>query len=63
MQLFRLCIVIPVLLGAPIATAADADNGKRLAETRCAPSMRAWTGGVPARAGSSLRAADSVSPA
>ena len=37
MQLFRLCIVIPVLLGAPIATAADADNGKRLAETRCAP--------------------------
>ena len=37
MQFIRLCVAISLLLAAPIALAADADNGKRLAETRCVP--------------------------
>ena len=33
MQLFRLCLLLPMFV-AP-ALAADAENGKRLAEARC----------------------------
>ena len=34
-QLLRFCSLLPALLAASGALAADADNGKRLAETRC----------------------------
>ena len=37
MQLFRLCWLFPLVLVAPATLAADADNGKRLAEMRCVP--------------------------
>ena len=37
MQLFRLYFAIPGLLIASTVHAADADNGKRLAQTRCVP--------------------------
>ena len=35
-QLLRICSLLPAMLAASGALAADADNGKRLAETRCA---------------------------
>jgi mono/diheme cytochrome c family protein len=34
-QLLRFCSLLPAMLAASGALAADADNGKRLAETRC----------------------------
>jgi mono/diheme cytochrome c family protein len=34
-QLLRYCSLLPAMLPASGAFAADADNGKRLAETRC----------------------------
>jgi mono/diheme cytochrome c family protein len=34
-QLLRFCSLLPALLAASGALAADADNGKRLAEMRC----------------------------
>jgi mono/diheme cytochrome c family protein len=34
-QLLRYCSLLPAMLAASGAFAADADNGKRLAETRC----------------------------
>ena len=37
MQLFRLCLLLPGLFVAPATLAADADNGKRVAEMRCVP--------------------------
>ena len=37
MRLFGVCIATLTLLARPIALAADADDGKRLAETRCVP--------------------------
>jgi mono/diheme cytochrome c family protein len=37
LQLLRLCLAIPALLTAPMAIAADADNGRRLAQMRCVP--------------------------
>ena len=36
MHLLRFCSLLPAMLAASGALAADADNGKRLAETRCA---------------------------
>ena len=33
--LLRRCFMLPAILAASAALAADADNGKRLAETRC----------------------------
>lgn len=35
MQLLRFCSILPAMLAASGALAADADNGKRLAEMRC----------------------------
>ena len=35
MQFFRFCSMLPAILVASAALAADADNGKRLAEMRC----------------------------
>ena len=35
MQLLRFCLMLPALLAASGALAADANTGKRLAETRC----------------------------
>jgi mono/diheme cytochrome c family protein len=35
LQLLRLCSLVPAILVASTALAADADNGKRLAEMRC----------------------------
>ena len=35
MGTLRFCSLLPALLAAPGALAADADNGKRLAEMRC----------------------------
>ena len=35
MQLLRFCSLLPAIVAASGALAADADNGKRLAETRC----------------------------
>ena len=35
MQLLRLCSILSVMLAASGALAADADNGKRVAEMRC----------------------------
>jgi mono/diheme cytochrome c family protein len=35
MQLLRNCSLLAAMLAASAALAADADNGKRLAETRC----------------------------
>jgi mono/diheme cytochrome c family protein len=37
LRLFGFRFAIPVLLIAPTVHAADADNGKRLAQTRCVP--------------------------
>jgi mono/diheme cytochrome c family protein len=37
LRLFRLCLLLTALFVAPAAIAADADNGKRLAEARCVP--------------------------
>ena len=37
MQLFRLCLLLPGLLVAPATLAADADNGKRVAEMGYVP--------------------------
>jgi cytochrome c2 len=34
-QLLRFCSMLPTILAASAALAADADNGKRLAEVRC----------------------------
>jgi len=34
-QLLRFCSMLPAMLPASGVLAADADNGKRLAETRC----------------------------
>jgi cytochrome c len=34
-QLLRFCLTLPALLVAATALAADAENGKRLAEMRC----------------------------
>ena len=36
MQLLQICLMLSALLTASAALAADADNGKRLAEMRCA---------------------------
>ena len=36
MRRLRLCLMLAVLLTGSAALAADADNGKRLAEMRCA---------------------------
>ena len=36
MQLLRLCLMLPALVAGSATLAADADNGKRLAELRCA---------------------------
>ena len=35
MRTLRFCSLLPALLAAPGALAANADNGKRLAEMRC----------------------------
>jgi cytochrome c len=35
LQLLRFCLVLPAIFVAPATLAADADNGKRLAEMRC----------------------------
>ena len=35
MQLLRFCSLLPAIVAASGALAADADNGRRLAETRC----------------------------
>ena len=35
MQLLRFCSMLPAIVAASGALAADADNGKRLAEMRC----------------------------
>jgi mono/diheme cytochrome c family protein len=35
-QLLRFCSLLPAIVAASGALGADADNGKRLAETRCA---------------------------
>ena len=51
MQLFRLCLLFPMFVSP--ALAADADNGKRLAESRCvtchmvAPSPRREVADAP----------------
>ena len=51
LQLFRLCLLLPMFV--PPALAADADNGKRLAEARCvtchmvAPSPRREVADAP----------------
>jgi mono/diheme cytochrome c family protein len=37
LQLFRLCCLFPLVFVAPATLAADADNGKRVAEMRCVP--------------------------
>ena len=37
MRLFGVCFATLALLASPIARAADAEDGKRLAETRCVP--------------------------
>ena len=37
MRLFAICFATFTLLVRPIALAADAEDGKRLAETRCVP--------------------------
>jgi hypothetical protein len=37
LQLIRLCPAIAALLIAPVALAADADDGRRLAQMRCVP--------------------------
>jgi len=34
-QLLRICSLLPAIVAASGALAADADNGKRLAEMRC----------------------------
>jgi mono/diheme cytochrome c family protein len=43
-QLLRICSLLPAMLAASGALAADADNGKRLAETRCATCHIVWPG-------------------
>ncbi len=37
MRLFRYCLMAPVLVAASAACAADAENGRRVAEARCVP--------------------------
>jgi mono/diheme cytochrome c family protein len=37
LQLLRSCLLLAALFPAPAVDAVDADNGKRLAETRCVP--------------------------
>ena len=37
MRLFGICFATLTLLATPLALAADAEDGKRLAETRCVP--------------------------
>ncbi len=37
MRSFCWCLLLPALFVAPAALAADADNGKKLAEMRCIP--------------------------
>jgi mono/diheme cytochrome c family protein len=37
LHLLRSCLLLAALFVAPAAHAADADNGKRLAEMRCVP--------------------------
>jgi mono/diheme cytochrome c family protein len=37
MRSLRFCLLLPAILLAPAALAADADNGKRLAQARCVP--------------------------
>jgi mono/diheme cytochrome c family protein len=37
LRLFRLCFVMATLLVPPVASAADAESGRRLAESRCVP--------------------------
>jgi mono/diheme cytochrome c family protein len=37
LRLLRLCPLLPVICVASAAVAADADNGRRLAEMRCVP--------------------------
>ena len=43
MHPFRICLMLPALLFAPTALAADAGNGKRLAEARCVTCHRVGT--------------------
>jgi len=33
----RFCLLLPAILLVPVASAADAQNGKRLAQARCVP--------------------------
>jgi mono/diheme cytochrome c family protein len=40
---FRICLLLPALLLASTALAADAGNGKRLAEARCVTCHRVGT--------------------
>jgi mono/diheme cytochrome c family protein len=37
MRSLRFCLLLPTILLAPAALAADVDNGKRLAQARCVP--------------------------
>jgi cytochrome c len=37
LRLFRLCLLLPMISFAPATHAADADNGRRVAERRCVP--------------------------
>lgn len=37
LRLIHLCSLLPVILAASAAFAADADNGRRLAQMRCVP--------------------------
>ena len=37
MRLLRFCILLSAIMLTPAALAADADNGKRLAQARCVP--------------------------
>jgi mono/diheme cytochrome c family protein len=37
MRSLRFCLLLPAILLAPAALAADVDNGKRLAQARCVP--------------------------
>jgi mono/diheme cytochrome c family protein len=37
LRLLWFCLLLPAILLAPASLAADADNGKRLAQARCVP--------------------------
>ena len=37
MRSLQFCLLLPAILLAPATLAADADNGKRLAQARCVP--------------------------